>query len=144
MWKPAAIPIVCVGLFDMLCAIPGPGQKPRSVMDGVYTAEQAKRGVETYAAKCALCHGGDMQGSQEAPPMAGAEFLFSWGGKSAGALHVYIHATMPPNEQGSLSAQRCADILAAIFQKNEFPAGKTELPADPKALADILIPKDKP
>jgi hypothetical protein len=49
---------------------------------------------------------------------------------------------MPPNEQGSLSEQRYADILAAIFRKNEFPAGQSELPADPAALANILIPKD--
>ena len=137
--KIAAIPVACVGL----CAIPGSGQKPRGLMDGVYTVEQAKRGADTYAAKCALCHGGDMQGAQDAPPMAGAEFLFSWGGKTVGALYDYIRTSMPPNEQGSLSDRRYADILAAIFRKNEFPAGQTELPADPKALADLPIPKDK-
>ena len=118
--------------------------KPRSVTDGVYTAEQAKRGADTFAAKCAMCHGGDMQGGPEAPAMAGAEFLFSWGGKTAGALYDYIHINMPPGEQGSLSDQRYADILAAIFQKNEFPAGQAELSPDPKALADLVIPKDKP
>jgi quinoprotein glucose dehydrogenase len=133
-WKLAAIPIACAAL----CAT-----NSRSAADGVYTAGQAKRGADAFAAKCALCHGGDMQGSQEAPAMAGAEFLFSWGGKSAGALASYIHAAMPPNEQGTLSDQRCADIVAAIFWKNAFPAGQTELPADPKALADIMIPKDK-
>ena len=134
----AAVLIACAGL----CAIPGAGQKPRSAMDGVYTAEQAKRGADAFAAKCAMCHGGDMQGGPEAPAMAGAEFLFSWGGKTAGALYDYIHTNMPPNEQGSLSDQRCADVIAAIFQKNEFPAGKAELPPDSKVLADILIPKD--
>jgi cytochrome c len=136
----AAILVACAGL----CAIPGSGQKPRTVWDGVYTAEQAKRGADSFAAKCAMCHGGEMQGSPEAPPMAGAEFMFSWGGKTAGALYDYIHMNMPPGEAGSLSGQRYADILAAIFQKNEFPAGQNELPADPKALADVLIPKDKP
>jgi cytochrome c len=118
-------------------------QKPRSVMDGVYTAEQARRGADTFAARCAMCHGPRMQGGPEAPAMVGAEFLFSWGGKSAGALYNYVHASMPPGEEGTLSGQRCADILAAIFSRNEFPAGKEELPADPKALAEIAIPKDK-
>lgn len=137
--KLAAIPVLCAGL----CAIPGLGQKPRSVLDGVYTVEQAKRGADTYATRCAMCHGGEMQGGPEAPALAGAEFLFSWGGKPASALYNYIHASMPPNEPGSLSDQRCADVLAAIFRKNEYPAGQTELPADPRALADLPIPKDK-
>ena len=42
--------------------------------------------------------------------------MFNWGGKSVGALYDYIHMNMPPNEAGSLSDQRYADILAAIFQ----------------------------
>ncbi|MGD1071082.1 MAG: cytochrome c [Bryobacteraceae bacterium] len=142
-WRIVAIPIACVGLFEMLCATPGQGQKQRSVMDGVYTAEQAKRGADTYTARCAMCHGAGMQGGPEAPALTGAEFLYSWGGKTAGALYNYMRATMPPTEQGSLSDQRYADLLAAVFQKNEYPAGKTELPADPKALADVVIPKDQ-
>jgi len=138
-WKSAAI----AGVFVALCAIPGPGQKPRSAMDGVYTIEQAKRGADMFVAKCGTCHGGDMQGGPEAPAMSGAEFLFSWGGKTAGALYEYLRKSMPPNEPGSLTDQRYADMLAAIFRKNDFPAGQTELPADPKALSEIAIPKDK-
>jgi mono/diheme cytochrome c family protein len=134
-WKITVILLACVALW---------GQKPRSVMDGVYTDEQAKKGGDTYTAKCAMCHGGSMQGGPEAPGLAGAEFLFSWNGKTAGALYNYIRATMPPTEEGTLSDQRYADLVAAIFKKNEFPAGRTELPPDPKALQEILIPKDKP
>jgi len=137
--KLALVPVLILGL----CVIPGSGQKTRSLEDGVYTEEQARRGDDTFAAKCGLCHGGEMQGGQEAPAMIGAEFQFSWGGKTAGALYNYIQASMPPNEQGSLSGQRCADILAAIFRKNGFPAGKAELPADAKALSQLSIPKDK-
>jgi mono/diheme cytochrome c family protein len=118
--------------------------KPRTALDGVYTADQAKRGAETYAAKCAECHGGEMQGGPAAPSMAGEEFLFSWGGKSAGALYDYLHMNMPPGDPGGLGDQRYAEIIAAIFQKNGFPAGKTELPGDPSALAKIQIPRDKP
>ena len=134
-YKVTVILLICVAMW---------GQKPRSVMDGVYTDEQAKRGGDTYTAKCAMCHGGSMQGGPEAPGLAGAEFLFSWNGKTAGALYSYIRATMPPTEQGTLSDQRYADLVAAIFKKNDFPAGQTELPTDPKALQEILIPKDKP
>jgi mono/diheme cytochrome c family protein len=137
-WKLAAMAMACVGL----CAISAIGQKPRSVKDGVYTVGQAKRGADAFAAKCAMCHGGDMQGSgQEAPALAGSEFLINWGGKTAGQLFDYMRMSMPPNEQGSLSDQRYADILAAIIQKNGFAAGETELPSDLKALSDILIPR---
>jgi len=136
MKKLVAIPIACLGLWAMAPA--------RNAADGVYTAEQAKRGADTYTARCAMCHGAGMQGGPEAPALIGAEFLFGWGGKTAGALYNYIHATMPPSEEGTLSGQRTADLVAAIFQKNQFPAGQAELPADPKALADIAIPKDKP
>jgi mono/diheme cytochrome c family protein len=119
-------------------------KKPKTVWDGVYTAEQAKRGAEVYAGKCAACHGADMQGGGEAPGMVGAEFLFSWGGKTVEELFTDIKKDMPLDAPGSLSDDRCADLLAAIFQKNEFPAGKVELPAKPEALADVLIPKGKP
>ncbi|PYR26171.1 MAG: hypothetical protein DMF92_19000, partial [Acidobacteria bacterium] len=32
-------------------------QQSRTVLDGVYTEEQAKRGEPTYSTTCASCHG---------------------------------------------------------------------------------------
>ena len=43
-----------------------------------------------------------------------------------------------------MSAQRYADIVAAVFQANGFPAGPAELSADEKGLADIKILREKP
>ena len=50
-------------------------QTPRSVWDGVYSADQAKRGQERYNAQCASCHGQTLEGGESAPPLAGGEFL---------------------------------------------------------------------
>ena len=127
-----------------LGALPGNGQKKpsKSVYDGVYTAEQAKRGTTSFNSTCAMCHGESMQGGGGAPAAAGPEFIFSWGGKNAGELFTYLKANMPPGGGGTLSDQRYADIMAAIFKTNEFPEGKTELTAD--NAADVEISKEKP
>src|SRR5579875_265288 len=39
-----------------------PAQTAVSVWDGVYTADQAKRGAEAYANSCASCHGEQLEG----------------------------------------------------------------------------------
>ena len=125
--------------------LPGQGQtKARTVWDGVYTAGQASRGMETFKTQCAQCHGENMQGGGGAPAAAGAEFLFTWNGKNTGALLDYLKTSMPPNQAGSLSVQRYTDIIAAILQASECPAGSTELSADPQALTEIQITREKP
>ena len=126
-----------------LCAAICAGQKARSTADGVYTDAQAARGEEAYTAKCAVCHGGGMQGGPEAPAMFGEEFALSWGGKNAGALFAYLRGSMPPTDRDGISGQKYADIMAAIFRKNDYPAGQAELPADLKTLGGIGIPKGK-
>jgi mono/diheme cytochrome c family protein len=119
-------------------------QTPRTVWDGAYSAEQAKRGAAQVAAKCAACHGGELKGGPGAPGVAGPEFLFSWNNKSAGELFDYIKANMPPGEPGSMSDQRYADIVAAVFQANGFPPGGAELSPDAKIMAGIKIVREKP
>ena len=44
---------------------------------------------------------------------------------------------MPRDEQGKLTAKDTAEILAYLLKFNEFPAGKTDLPADAGALTEI-------
>jgi S-disulfanyl-L-cysteine oxidoreductase SoxD len=116
----------------------------QNVWTGVYTADQAKRGLETYKQQCGMCHGETMSGGGGVPAVAGPEFLYSWNGKNAGELFDYLKAMMPPSDPGSLSDQKYADVMAAMFQTDGFPAGQAELKPDSKALADIAITKDKP
>jgi mono/diheme cytochrome c family protein len=116
----------------------------QNVWTGVYSAEQAKRGLETYKQQCAMCHGETMSGGGGVPAVAGPEFLFGWNGKSAGELFDYMKAMMPPADPGSLSDQKYVDVMAAMFQTDSFPEGQAELSSDAKVLKEISITREKP
>ena len=63
---------MCAGLSVVLamCVTVG-AQATKSVNDGVYTAEQAKRGDVLYKEQCATCHGDNLEGSGPMPPLNG-------------------------------------------------------------------------
>ena len=46
---------------------------------------------------------------------------------------------MPTNAPNSLATESYLDILAFIMEANEFPAGDSELVADPEVLGRLLI-----
>ncbi|MGH9473376.1 MAG: c-type cytochrome [Terriglobales bacterium] len=100
---------------------------PLSVWDGVYTAAQAARGAGDFTRSCASCHGDDLAGIDEAPALAGGQFLSDFDGLTAGALFDRIRNTMPQAAPKSLSAETYADILAYLLQANGFPAGAKPL-----------------
>lgn len=116
----------------------------QNVWTGVYTADQAKRGLETYKQQCSMCHGETMSGGGGVPAVAGPEFLYGWNGKTAGDLLDYLKGMMPPADPGGLSDQKYVDIMATMFQTDGFPTGKTELSPDSKVLAGIEITREKP
>jgi mono/diheme cytochrome c family protein len=115
----------------------------RSVWDGVYTAEQAKRGESLYAQHCSSCHGSTFEGGEMAPPLAGGAFNANWNGLSLGDLAERIRISMPQNNPGSLSRQQYVDILATMLGGGEFPQGKTELPREVEALKQIAFESRK-
>jgi mono/diheme cytochrome c family protein len=116
----------------------------RSVWEGVFTKEQAKRGEGLYAQHCSSCHGPDLSGNDEAAPLTGSAFLANWDGLTVGDLTERVRVSMPPNNLGRLSRQQIVDILSYVLSVDNFPAGKTEL--DPKAemLKQIRIEATKP
>ena len=117
---------------------------PRSVWDGAFTKEQAKRGEGLYAQNCSSCHGPDLSGNDEAAPLTGSAFLSNWDGLTVGDLTERVRVSMPPNKLGTVSRQQIVDILSYVLSFNNFPTGKTEL--DPKAelLKQIRIEATKP
>jgi mono/diheme cytochrome c family protein len=134
------IPIVAIaGLRTSVHA-----QPTKSVWDGVYTEEQAKRGAPMYGEQCASCHGPELMGGEMAPPLATGDFLAGWDGLTVGDLFERIRTSMPQNAPGSLSGQQNADILAFIFSANKFPAGPAELSSQAMMLKDIKIEARKP
>ena len=134
------IPIIAIaGLHVIVQA-----QPTKSVWDGVYTEEQAKRGGPMYSEQCASCHGPELMGGEMAPPLATGDFLAGWDGLTIGDLFERIRISMPQNNPGSLSGQQNADILAFILSANKFPVGQTELSNQGMALKDIKFEAKKP
>jgi S-disulfanyl-L-cysteine oxidoreductase SoxD len=125
------------------------GQEPaaaesRSVWDGVYTEEQAKRGEAVYRKECASCHGAELTGGESAPALTGGAFLSNWNGLTLGDLFDRIRKTMPQSAPGKLSKQQNADVLAFALSANKFPAGKSELSQKTEFLREIRFEAVKP
>jgi len=121
-----------------------PPETARTIWDGVYTDEQAKRGRPLYDQHCSSCHGASLEGGESAPALAGGEFLSGWDGLTVGDLFERIRTTMPQNKPRSLSREVNADIIAFLFSANQLPAGKTELPSAAEVLKEIRIVANKP
>jgi mono/diheme cytochrome c family protein len=135
-WRAITAALALAGIAD--------SQTQRSVWEGVYAAEQAKRGQARYSAQCASCHGDTLGGGESAPPLAGGEFLSNWNGLTVGDLFDRTRASMPQNKPGSLSREANAEILAYVLSMNQFPAGSADLPQASEMLREIKIEAVKP
>jgi cytochrome c len=120
-----------------------PPRRPHSVWDGVYTEDQAKRGIALYHQKCASCHGDKMTGGESAPPLAGGQFISNWNGLTLDVLFERIRVTMPVDNPAGVTRVSKADILAYILSMNRFPAGDAELQYKTELLKEILIEANK-
>lgn len=99
-----------------------------------FTAAQAARGKDLYAANCALCHGDALEDGQFGPPLKGAPHKTYWQGKTAADLMTYMSSMMPPTQPGGLGAQAYADVFAFMLQAGGAAPSDKELPSDPNAL----------
>ena len=102
------------------------GAEARSVWDGAYSEDQAARGATAYQQNCARCHGANLAGTFEIPPLVG-RFVPYWSGSTLDVLVDYVTRAMPLGRPGSLSPAVNADIVAFILMSNGFPAGSKEL-----------------
>lgn len=118
-------------------------QATRSVWDGVYTEEQAKRGAALYFERCVHCHGPTLGGIDAAGALTGPTFNGNWNGVSLDLMLDRVRSTMPVDKPASLSRQQVADLLAYVFSVNKFPAGKTELPRQAEMLTLIQFKATK-
>jgi mono/diheme cytochrome c family protein len=118
-------------------------QATRSVNEGVYTADQAKKGEAIYKETCAACHGDNLEGSGPMPPLAGKDFLANWTGKTLGDLYEKTQTTMPATAPGTLTPDQTADIVAFLLSKDNFPTGAAALVGKTEPLAQIKIEDPK-
>jgi mono/diheme cytochrome c family protein len=113
-----------------------PPQEPgtsagRSVLDGVFTLDQASRGQQKFKQACTACH---MVGEH-----TGRRFAGKWGGMSVGELLDLVSATMPEGDPGSLQPAEYVSILAYFLRESGYPEGAEELPAESSELMKVRI-----
>jgi alcohol dehydrogenase (cytochrome c) len=114
----------------ILALLTAAGSASAAIAPPGFDAEQAGRGRTLYAAQCASCHGGDMQGGA-GPALAGLSFRQRWfdGQKPLAALFDVIAKRMPPQSPGSLSEAQNIDILAHMLAANGYAPGTAALSA---------------
>src|SRR5216110_1869231 len=108
--------------ISVMTATFGRGQTP-----AVYTASQAVDGLAAYQTNCANCHLPDLAGRNEAPQLAGGNFMNAWGARTTTDLIRFSQATMPPSNRGGLSEETYTEIAAFFLQANGAPAGDRPL-----------------
>ena len=125
----AALAIVAIASFGVLASSE---QETRSVKAGVYTFEQAERGVALYKQKCASCH---------APSRFTDEDLFLkvYAGKPLWEMFEVISDSMPEDDPGGMKPEEYAAVIAQLLRMNGFPTGQTELPTSKEALGVIVF-----
>lgn len=141
-----ALPVFCCGVYGQANNVQQATRstESRSVWDGVYTEEQAKRGEALYRKECASCHADTLAGGGGAAPLTGGAFLSNWNGLTLGDLFERIRKTMPQGNLGKLSKQQDADVLAYVLSFNKFPAGKAEMSRQVEFLREIQFAATRP
>src|SRR5580765_7810812 len=92
-----------------------------------YTAAQATDGLAAYQTNCATCHLPDLVGRNEAPQLAGGNFMNAWGSRTTAELIAYMQGSMPPSNRGGLSDETYTNIAALILQANGAVPGDRPL-----------------
>ena len=133
-----AVPVLLAVLVSLTFATSGLAQ-PLSA--GSYTAVQADTGAAMYTARCAVCHLASLQGSFEAPALAGDDFRTVWAGRPVADLLNVIATTMPPQAVGSLDPDEVAAVTAFLLRRNGVPAGPSRLDT---SSAMTVIPGARP
>ena len=102
-----------------------------SVLDRVYTEEQAAEGGDLYQAECAACH--------PAADFSGPVFELSWADRPLWELFQVTAITMPQDQPGNLTDEEYAAVIAYILEMNNYPHGEDELGFDEDTLSAIML-----
>ncbi|WP_417582790.1 c-type cytochrome [Pelagibacterium sp.] len=111
----------------------------RTIFDGVYTEEQADRGMEFFGTDCATCHSNTARGSSAAPGLIGYTLDSKYADQPLYNYFDYMRANMPPGNAGWFTDEEYADITAYLLELHGAPAGDTELAGTEEALSSITI-----
>jgi len=133
---------ICMGLpasFDVGAQSAG-AAPPRSVWDGVFTVDQARRGEALYDSHCASCHQFGLEGDGlDVPGLTGPEFRQKWDRRTLMGLFSLVSMSMPQQAPGSLTPSEYVDIIGYILEKNAFPSGQRPLTVVPAELEGVSL-----
>jgi S-disulfanyl-L-cysteine oxidoreductase SoxD len=110
-----------------------------SVLDGVYTSAQARRGQAQFEEHCASCHRRDL-GGIAGPALKGDRFLDQWREFPLEVLVNDMGAQMPLRNPGVLPASTYVDITAYLLEANGLPTGQHELTKEVAARVLFVAP----
>lgn len=116
----------------------------KTVREPAYTAAQAERGAKVYEANCVTCHLPNLDGSANpdagarGAPLVGTRFVQDFGESKVSALFNKMKRDMPSGRPGTLTDQEYLDATAFVLQRNNFPAGTSELTEE--RVGDFWIP----
>ena len=119
-------------------------RRKTTARDPGFTAPQAERGKQVYETHCVTCHLPGLDGSSnptgnaKGAPLVGPRFVQDFGEAKVSALFNKIKRDMPNGKAGSLSDQEYLDVASFVLQRNNFPAGPTELTVE--SATDLWIP----
>ena len=126
-------------LAALCCALDAQVSAPSgTVLDGVFSAEQAQRGRATYMSICGECHGASLEGVS-APALRGDRFIERWREDTLDSVFGFIRERMPPRRPATdpIPQSDYVDVLAFMLEANDYGAGATELTAE--ALTDVMF-----
>lgn len=120
-------------------ALPAQTNPRPSVLEGVYTPAQARRGQEQFELHCAGCHRRDLSG-MSGPALKGERFLDHWREFPLDVLVNDMRTAMPLGNPGALPPSTYVDIAAYLLDANGIPSGGEELTQDVAAAVLFVAP----
>ena len=114
----SALILFLTGMAPIVLRAQEPSE-PTSVLDSVFTAEQADRGDRTFMRVCIDCHLPE--------EFSDAGYLYSWEGQLVADLMDYMQTNMPEDNPGTLKNTEYLDVIAYILELNGIPSGSRTL-----------------
>jgi mono/diheme cytochrome c family protein len=114
-------------------------QPAKTVLDGVFSEGQARRGQAAYAAHCSVCHGDALEGIS-APQLTGKRFPERWREDTLDTIYTFIKENMPLGrapDAKRIPDSDYLDILTHILNVNGYRTGANEL--TPDVLQNIMF-----
>ena len=116
-WATRAVRAIA-GMFLLAIGAAAQEKPAKTVWDGVYTADQAKRGGVVFARRCISCHSTGFERTG---------FVERWREDRLSGFFYFISTYMPRDNPGSSKQSEYLEIAAYIMSNNDLPAGALEL-----------------